>query len=117
MDNCPYKTIKDSLTGLFPKKLISVLTDKNPNLEQLTNRIKNLELPVKEGRSLAQAQVCQGGVSTEQIHPVSMESRICPGIYFSGEVVDIDGICGGYNLQWAWSSGALAGSHAGKEKP
>ena len=117
MDNCTYKTIKDSLTGLFPKKLISVLTDKNPNLEQLTNRIKNLELPVKEGRSLAQAQVCQGGVSTEQIHPVSMESRICPGIYFSGEVVDIDGICGGYNLQWAWSSGALAGSHAGKEKP
>ena len=117
MDNCPYKTIKDSLTGLFPKKLVSVLTDKNPNLEQLTNGIKNLELPVKEGRSLAQAQVCQGGVSTEQIHPVSMESRICPGIYFSGEVVDIDGICGGYNLQWAWSSGALAGSHAGKEKP
>ncbi|MGN0398925.1 MAG: NAD(P)/FAD-dependent oxidoreductase [Blautia sp.] len=117
LENCPYKTVRDSLTGLFPKKLISVLTSGNPNLIQLADRIKCMELSVKEGRPLAQAQVCQGGVSTEQINPVSMESLLCPGIYFAGEVIDIDGICGGYNLQWAWSSGALAGIHAGKEIP
>ena len=44
-----------------------------------------------------------------------MESKRCPGIYFAGEVIDVDGICGGYNLQWAWSSGAIAGMYAGKE--
>ena len=59
-----------------------------------------------------QAQVCSGGVDTSEVEESTMESRLVPGIYFAGELLDIDGTCGGYNLQWAWSSGVCAGSHA-----
>ena len=52
---------------------------------------------------------------TEEFDPETMESRLVPGLYACGEVLDIDGDCGGYNLQWAWSSGRCAGLHAGKE--
>lgn len=61
------------------------------------------------------AQVTAGGVDTDEIDAETMESKICPGLYFAGEMVDIDGICGGYNLQWAWSSGAVAGIHVARE--
>jgi len=50
-----------------------------------------------------------------EVNAVTLESRIAPGVYFAGEVLDIDGDSGGYNLQWAWSSGAVAGSHAAKD--
>ena len=59
------------------------------------------------------AQVTAGGILTKDFDPATMESRLVPGLYACGEVLDIDGDCGGYNLQWAWSSGYLAGSHAG----
>ena len=61
------------------------------------------------------AQVTAGGVLTRDFDPQTMESRLVPGLYACGEVLDIDGDCGGYNLQWAWSSGIVAGRHAGKE--
>ena len=113
MDNCPYKTLKESLVGLFPKKLIDVLTqDDKTDTASLVQKIKCLELDVKGPRSLGQAQVCSGGVSTEELSAGTMESSLHPGIFFAGEVVDTDGICGGYNLQWAWSSAAMAGTHA-----
>lgn len=56
------------------------------------------------------AQVCAGGVCTKEIDIDTLESRLCPGLYFAGELLDVDGICGGYNLQWAWSTGYVAGS-------
>ena len=113
MDNCPYKTLKESLVGLFPKKLIDGLTqDDKTDTASLVQKIKCLELDVKGPRSLGQAQVCSGGVSTEELSAGTMESSLHPGIFFAGEVVDTDGICGGYNLQWAWSSAAMAGTHA-----
>ena len=59
------------------------------------------------------AQVTAGGIVTKEFDEKTMESRIVPGLYACGEVLDIDGDCGGYNLQWAWSSGRLAGIHAG----
>ena len=59
------------------------------------------------------AQVTAGGICTEEFDPMTMESRLVPGLYACGEVLDVDGDCGGYNLQWAWSSGRLAGNHAG----
>jgi predicted flavoprotein YhiN len=59
------------------------------------------------------AQVTAGGVLTEQFCPNTMESKLVSGLYACGEVLDIDGDCGGYNLQWAWSSGLLAGTSAG----
>ncbi|MBO5574493.1 MAG: NAD(P)/FAD-dependent oxidoreductase, partial [Clostridium sp.] len=64
--------------------------------------------------SFDQCQVCAGGVDAGEIFPERMESLLVPGLYFAGEIVDVDGICGGYNLQWAWSSGHAAGSCAAR---
>ena len=61
----------------------------------------------------ANAQVTAGGIRTSEFDPRTLESRLCPRLFACGEVLDIDGDCGGYNLQWAWSSGVLAG-HLGK---
>ncbi len=63
------------------------------------------------------AQVTAGGICTGEFDPKTMESRLVPGLYACGELLDIDGDCGGYNLQWAWSSGHCAGLSAGKELP
>lgn len=60
------------------------------------------------------AQVTAGGICTGEFDPRTLESRLCPGLYACGEVLDIDGACGGYNLQWAWSSGRMAGRNAGR---
>jgi hypothetical protein len=53
-------------------------------------------------------------VDTDEVNHDTMESRLIPGLFFAGEMLDVDGICGGFNLQWAWSSGALAGKSAAK---
>ena len=60
------------------------------------------------------AQVTAGGVRTGEFDPYTMESRLVPGLFACGEVLDVDGDCGGYNLQWAWSSGYVAGFSAVK---
>lgn len=109
--NCPYKTVPEMLTGLFPDKLIRVLCQ----CENLEQAIQAFPLKVKCGMDFKQAQVCSGGVDTSEINPVTLESLKHPGLFFAGELVDIDGTCGGYNLQWAWSSGAAAGFYAAKE--
>ena len=62
------------------------------------------------------AQVCCGGVDTREVESKTMESKRVPGLYFAGELLDIDGACGGYNLQWAWTSGYLAGVHSAQTK-
>lgn len=93
-----------------------MLCTKKSTPETIARDLKELTFDIKGASSLKQAQVCQGGIRTEQICPDSMESLRVPGLYFAGESVDVDGICGGYNLQWAWSSGAVAGSHAAKER-
>lgn len=107
-ENCPYKNEKELLIGLFPEKLIKVLTSGN----ELPKTIKEFSLEVTDGMSFAQAQVCCGGVDTAEVDPHTMESKLKKGLYFAGELLDIDGTCGGYNLQWAWSSGSAAGRHA-----
>ena len=75
------------------------------------NLCRNLKLHITESNPYENAQVSAGGVDVREIKP-TMESKICPGVYFAGEILDVDGRCGGYNLQWAWSSGYLAGYHA-----
>jgi predicted Rossmann fold flavoprotein len=80
--------------------------------EQLVTVMKHWIFPVKGTKAWNEAQVTAGGVNTEEINPRTMESRLVPGLYFSGEIVDVDGDCGGYNLQWAWSSGYTAGISA-----
>ena len=108
---CPYKNEKELLVGLFPEKLSKVLTSQ----KHLLSAIKEFPLEVQDGISFSQAQVCSGGVDTSQVNTHTMESKLCRNLYFAGELLDIDGTCGGYNLQWAWSSGAVAGIHAAKE--
>lgn len=109
-EHCPYKTEKELFIGLLPEKLIKVLASDR----EFPNSLKDFPLEVTDTMSFAQAQVCCGGVDTAEVNPRTMESRLKKGLYFAGELLDIDGICGGYNLQWAWSSGAAAGSHAAK---
>ena len=99
--------------GLFPGKSLSKsLYHKN----KLVSAIREFPLEVQDGMSFSQAQVCSGGVDTTQVNSQTMESKLCRGLYFAGELLDIDGTCGGYNLQWAWSSGAVAGKNAAKEE-
>ena len=83
------------------------LADKN--LAQISELIRRFELPLQGTLTFDEAQVTAGGMDTEQFDPETMESRLVSGLYACGEVLDIDGDCGGFNLQWAWSSGRLAG--------
>ena len=77
--------------------------------------VKAFEVALTEPMGMDSAQVTAGGVLTSQFDPQTMESLAVPGLFACGEVLDIDGDCGGYNLQWAWSSGYLAGCSAGKD--
>ncbi|MGI6010383.1 MAG: NAD(P)/FAD-dependent oxidoreductase [Ruminococcus sp.] len=109
LENCSYKSLEESLIGLLPQKLIPLLCTEIPFVQELAEKLKNYPIIIKGIGPMSQAQICTGGVAADEINPDTMESRIVPGLYFAGEVVDVDGNCGGYNLQWAWSSGAVAG--------
>jgi predicted Rossmann fold flavoprotein len=76
---------------------------------QLSHSLVETTLPVTGSRGYAYAEVTAGGVPLEEIDPATMESRIQPGLYFAGEILDVDGRLGGFNFQWAWSSGYVAG--------
>lgn len=84
-------------------------------LENVCQVAKALCIPLEEPMGMDSAQVTAGGIVTTEFDGRTMESHLVPGLYACGEVLDIDGDCGGYNLQWAWSSGRCAGHHAGKE--
>lgn len=84
-------------------------------LEQAARAVKNFEIPLTEPMGMDCAQVTAGGIVTDEFNRETMESRLVPGLYACGEVLDVDGDCGGYNLQWAWSSGRLAGANAGRK--
>ena len=83
-------------------------------LETVAAKIKDFVLTVHGDMGMDCAQVTAGGVYTNDFSEETMESKLCSGLYAAGEVLDIDGDCGGYNLQWAWSSGRLAGQLRGK---
>ena len=104
------------LTGVFHKKLIPLFSRGCQTLPDLAYRIKNFMFSIDNTLSKDHAQVMSGGVNTKEINPLTMESKLCRGLYFSGELMDVDGTCGGYNLQWAWTSGAIAGQAAAKEE-
>lgn len=107
----PYKGKKEFLTGLFPDKLAKVLLA----YRDLEEGIHCYPLKVTGYPPFEQAQVCSGGVDTRQVDEKTLESKLVPGLFFAGELLDIDGKCGGYNLQWAWSSGYIAGKNAGRQ--
>ena len=86
-------------------------------LAALAKKIKNFALPVTGVSGFESAQVTAGGVRTAEFRADTLESRLAPGVFACGEVLDIDGDCGGYNLQWAWSSGYVAGMLGKQEEP
>ena len=121
------KSIEECLNGLLNKKLTlfilkeakipqgkAVLSLSDKEIKLIIRLIKNFEVKVTGSKSFDMAQVCSGGVDTTQVDSRTMESLKTKGLYFVGELLDVDGICGGYNLQWAWTSGYLAGQDAAK---
>jgi predicted Rossmann fold flavoprotein len=122
----PAKSAEEMMIGLLNHKLSYVIineagidplkrgsTISEQELNKIVGNIKEFHMRIQATNSFDNAQVCAGGVSTKEIHEDTMESRLVSGLYPVGELVDVDGTCGGYNLQWAWSSGYLAGTSAG----
>ena len=118
--------VSELLTGILHNRLGRVLTKsvgisdyvpvaqlEENELDAVCRAVKGFEVDLTEPMGMDSAQVTAGGIVTNEFYPETMESRMVPGLYACGEVLDIDGDCGGYNLQWAWSSGRLAGTHAG----
>ncbi len=121
--------IDELLTGAVPKmvgiqickaiqlysneKTVSSLNSDECSL--LAKAIKKFTLKITGTRGFADSQVTRGGINIKEINPGTMESLLCKNLYFSGEIIDVDGGCGGFNLQWAWSSGLLAGELKGAE--
>ncbi|SFG56952.1 hypothetical protein SAMN04487761_12732 [Lachnospiraceae bacterium C7] len=116
------KQFKNVLGKLFPTKLIPVMiklspipADKKVNdvskeeRKEFVKLIKNLPMTIIGKRSFKEAIITKGGVSVKSVNPSTMESKICKDLFFCGEVLDLDAVTGGYNLQIAWSTGYLAG--------
>ncbi len=119
------KSAEEALTGMYQGKLIPVFlrlscisnsqrakTVTEQQLADLMAVIKNFRVDIIGTKKFDYAQAAAGGADTREIENESLESRLVSGLYFAGELIDIDGKCGGYNLQWAWSSGYVAGLHA-----
>lgn len=87
---------------------------KNDELRQIVDKIQKLFIPGNDLRyhNMATAEVVHGGVDTESVSSKTMESALCPGLFFAGEVLDVAGDLGGFNLHWAWASGTVAGNNA-----
>ncbi len=123
-----YRPAAEFLNGVINQKLIPILlqeagiqsgnADKitSAQIKKLTAALKRLKTVITASNPYEQAQVCSGGIDTREINANTMESKIINGLYLAGEILDVDAICGGYNLQWAWTSGVLAGKHAGRGK-
>ena len=121
-------TAEDLFTGILHNRLGRVLVKEadirantpirdlyDSQLRDAISLAKDLRVTLTEPLGMDAAQVTAGGIVTAEFDPATLESKLVPGLYACGEVLDVDGDCGGYNLQWAWSSGRLAGAHAGKE--
>ena len=117
------KQFKNSLGKLLPQKIIPVIIKKSKIKEnkkvneitreerkQLVHLLKNFEIEVKGFRPIEEAIITSGGVSTKEINPKTMESKIVKGLYFAGEIIDVDSYTGGFNLQIAYSTGYTAGN-------
>lgn len=124
-----HRTVANSFIGVLNKKLIPVLLmeagiDQEPDLlcqdlswqtkKALYRLMKHWEFKVSDTNSFTNAQTTAGGIDTTELQEGTLESKLVPGLYLAGEVMDVDGDCGGYNLQWAWSSGYVAATALAK---
>lgn len=127
-DACPALPLEDFLTGTLHNRLGRMVLKQaglslgapsgsldEAALSEVLRLLKHFPLEVTGPMGFDQAQVTAGGADTSQFRADTLESRLCPGLFACGEVLDVDGDCGGYNLQWAWSSGRLAGLLGQKE--
>ena len=118
------KQFKNSLDKLLPQKLIPVVIKKsniNPlkkvneitkeERKKLVELLKSFTLEIKEFRPIEEAIITNGGIDTKQINPKTMESKLVNGLFFAGEIIDVDSYTGGFNLQIAYSTGYVAGSN------
>lgn len=116
------KQFKNSLDKLLPQKLIPVIIEKskiNPDKKvneitkqerkNIVNLLKKFELTISDFRPIDEAIITSGGINIKEINPKTMESKIVPGLYFAGEIIDVDAYTGGFNLQIAYSTGYTAG--------
>ena len=123
------KQFKNAVDSLFPAKLKPVMTElsgiaEEKKVNEITKEermrfvrlIKDFKMTLTSLRSYSEAIITKGGVSVKEIHPGTMESKFVKNLYFSGEVLDLDALTGGYNLQIAWSTAYLAGMNAGREE-
>ena len=117
------KQFKNSLDKLLPQKMIPIILKKSEIQEnkkvneitkeerkQLVHLLKNLKIEVKGFRPIEEAIITSGGISTKEINPKTMESKIVKGLYFAGEIIDVDSYTGGFNLQITYSTGYTAGN-------
>lgn len=115
---------EELLGGFYHQKILKALL-KNANIKpnapvdekkavSIVETSRHIQLAVTGSRSFEQAQVTSGGVPLDEVDEKTMESKKTKNLYLAGEILDVDGPCGGYNLQWAWASGCVAGIHAGK---
>lgn len=112
----PDRPLKLVLAGLLPEKLAEYFASASgKNADQLAYKLKCSRFFVCGTGSFEASQVCLGGISLYSLTD-DLEAVQTPGLYFTGEAVDVDGTCGGYNLQWAWSSGKAAGCSAASER-
>lgn len=102
------------LSGIHPEKKVNEIT--REERRSFVELIKGLALTVTGTRSFTEAVITRGGVSVKDVNPSTMESKKVKGLYFAGEVLDLDALTGGFNLQIAWSTGYLAGRGAQGEK-
>ena len=96
-------------SGIPPERKVNEIT--RAERQRLGDAVKNFTLTLTGLRDFKEAIITQGGVNVKEINPQTMESRLVKNLYFAGEVLDLDGVTGGFNLQIAWSTGWAAGSH------
>lgn len=123
-----YRSVFDSFIGIINKKIIPILLKEasikdihKPCFEltwmekqKIFDLMKNWQFTVSGTNAFKNSQVTAGGIDTKEVNSMTLESKIVKSLFFAGEILDVDGDCGGFNLQWAWSSGFTAGKSAAK---
>ena len=126
----PERMGEEAFSGIINKKLAvpmmksSGIEKMNVKLKELSDKnilkcaefLKELRLEVSGTSGFAAAQVTAGGIDTEGFDPYTLHSKLCEGLFAAGEILDCDGLCGGYNLHWAWATGVIAGRSASKSR-
>jgi len=108
----PHLWGENFLNGILNKRIGQYIMKRSYNISDVARFVTEFPIEIDGTMPWANAQVTAGGINTSEFRPDTMESKKMSGLYAAGEVLDIDGDCGGYNLQWAWSSGITAGNSA-----